>query len=172
MSLSPLIKGIVYPKLKICWKFPHSQVIQNVDEFVSSFCSEWVPSEWESKQLIKNHNNPQVIHMNPVHQLMSCEVKSCMFVRDNGIINMLSTSNSCFWKKKYESIIHNNTSPSPVVLSLWRHPFTAKDPLVSKWCYCTFLKICSHERGGMNYTFKAICCCAANNSMMMENKEK
>ncbi len=47
----------------------HSQLIQDVDEFVSSsdlekcsiaslshqwiLCSEWVPSEWESKQLIK-----------------------------------------------------------------------------------------------------------------------
>ncbi len=26
-------------------------------------CSEWVPSKWESKQLIKHHNNPQVIHL-------------------------------------------------------------------------------------------------------------
>ncbi len=47
----------------------HPQAIQDVDEFVSSsglekcsitslvqqwiLCSEWVPSEWESKQLIK-----------------------------------------------------------------------------------------------------------------------
>ncbi len=38
-------------------------------------------SEWESEQLIKHHNNPQVIHMTPVHQLMSCDVKSYMFVR-------------------------------------------------------------------------------------------
>ncbi len=52
--------------MKIC-----PQAIQDVDEFVSSsdseckfsitslahqwiLCSEWVPSEWESKQLIKN----------------------------------------------------------------------------------------------------------------------
>ncbi len=28
------------------------------------FCSEWVPSEWESK---KHHNNQQVINMTPVH---------------------------------------------------------------------------------------------------------
>ncbi len=48
--------------------FSNSQAIQDVDEFVSSSqtdlekcsitslghqCSEWVPSEWESKQLIK-----------------------------------------------------------------------------------------------------------------------
>ncbi len=30
-------------------------------------------------------------------------------------------------------------------LSFWRHPFTAEDPLVRKWCNATFLQICSHE---------------------------
>ncbi len=30
-------------------------------------------------------------------------------------------------------------------LSFWRHPFTAEDPLVSKWCNATFLEICSDE---------------------------
>ncbi len=30
-------------------------------------------------------------------------------------------------------------------LSFWRHPFTAEDPLVNKWCYATFLQICSNE---------------------------
>ncbi len=45
-------------------------------------CSEWVPSEWESKQLKKHDDNPQLIHTIPVHQLTSCEVKICMFVRN------------------------------------------------------------------------------------------
>ncbi len=30
-------------------------------------------------------------------------------------------------------------------LSFWRHPFTAEDPLVSKWCNATFLQIYSDE---------------------------
>ncbi len=30
-------------------------------------------------------------------------------------------------------------------LSIWRHPFTAEHPLVSKWCNVTFLQICSYE---------------------------
>ncbi len=30
-------------------------------------------------------------------------------------------------------------------LSFWRHPFTAEDPLLSKWCNVTFLQICSDE---------------------------
>ncbi len=56
---------------KVCWTFTHPQAIQNVEDFVSSseqiwrnvalqslahqwiLCSEWVPSEWESKQRIK-----------------------------------------------------------------------------------------------------------------------
>ncbi len=29
--------------------------------------------------------------------------------------------------------------------SFWRHPFTAEDPLVSKWWNATFLQICSDE---------------------------
>ncbi len=63
-------KAIVHNKMNICLKFTHPQTIQNVDEFVSYseqvwreikhyithqiLCSEWVPSEWESKQLIEN----------------------------------------------------------------------------------------------------------------------
>ncbi len=30
-------------------------------------------------------------------------------------------------------------------LTFWRHPFTAEDPLVSKWCNAKFLQTCSHE---------------------------
>ncbi len=30
-------------------------------------------------------------------------------------------------------------------LSFWQHPFTAEDPLVSKWCNATFLQICFDE---------------------------
>ncbi len=44
--------------------------------------SEWVPSEWESKQLIKHCYNPQITHMTPVNHLMSCKAKTCMFVRN------------------------------------------------------------------------------------------
>ncbi len=33
-------------------------------------------------------------------------------------------------------------------LSLWRHPFTALDPLVSKWC--RFLQICSNKETNLS----------------------
>ncbi len=68
-TLNYTLKGIVQAKMNISWRCPHSQAIQDVDEFVSSsdlekcsitslaqqwmLCSEWVPSEWESKHLIK-----------------------------------------------------------------------------------------------------------------------
>ncbi len=100
-------------------KFTHPQANYNVDEFVFfpqiwrnvarhhllANGSEWVPSEWESKQLIKtHHNSSQVIHTTPVHQLMSCEAKSCVFVRNKSIIKTFLTSNCNFWPK-YKSII-------------------------------------------------------------------
>ncbi len=36
-------------------------------------------------------------------------------------------------------------------LSFWRHPFTAEDPLVSKWCNATFLQICFWWRDKLIY---------------------
>ncbi len=71
-------KGTVHSKLKTCWKCAHPQVIQDVDEFVSSsdlekcsiasvsqqwiLCSEWVPSEWEPNlsQILSYHNKPYI----------------------------------------------------------------------------------------------------------------
>ncbi len=35
-------------------------------------------------------------------------------------------------------------------LSFWRHPFTAEDPLVSKYCNATFLQIFSDEQKKKN----------------------
>ncbi len=77
---------MVHSKMTITWKYPHPQIIQDVDEFVSSsdlekcvsasvshqwmLCSEWVPSEWESDK------NITIIHTTPVHQLTSGEDKS------------------------------------------------------------------------------------------------
>ncbi len=47
--------------------------------------------------------NNTIIHTTPVHQLMYCEAKSCMFVRNKSIKAFLS-SNLCF-QLKYESSI-------------------------------------------------------------------
>ncbi len=70
VNLTCLTSGLILKlRIKICWKCAYRQAIQDVEEFVSSsdlekcsitslahqwiLCSEWVPSEWESKQLIK-----------------------------------------------------------------------------------------------------------------------
>ncbi len=97
-----LVKGIVHPIMKVCWKCIHTQAIQDVDGFVSSsdlekcsipslahqwmLCSEWVPSEWESK----------LIKITIIHK-KSTPLQS--------IIKMFLTSNRCLWLK-YESITH------------------------------------------------------------------
>ncbi len=62
----------------------------------------------------------------------------------------------CFWQTRSFSL-HKTSIDVPEScglfwcfyqmfrLSFWRHPFTAEDPLVSKWCNATFLQICSDE---------------------------
>ncbi len=40
-------------------------------------------------------------------------------------------------------------------LSFWRHPFTAEDPLVSKWCNAKFLQICSDEETNLSTSWMA-----------------
>ncbi len=91
---SSSLKGTVHPKNLICWTFCHFG-IQDVDVcfFIKTnleklsiaslahqwiLCSEWVPSEWESKQLIKTIHKKST--PTPVHQFKSCEAKSCKFV--------------------------------------------------------------------------------------------
>ncbi len=40
-------------------------------------------------------------------------------------------------------------------LSFWRHPFTAEDPLVNKWCNAEFPQICSHEETNSSTSWMA-----------------
>ncbi len=40
-------------------------------------------------------------------------------------------------------------------LLFWRHPFTAEDPLVSKWCDATFLQTCSDEESNSSTSWIA-----------------
>ncbi len=66
---------------------------------------QWMGAVRESKQLIKTSQATLVQSINPsVHRLMSCEVKSCMFVRNKSIIKAFLSVNCCFWLK-CESII-------------------------------------------------------------------
>ncbi len=70
----------------------------------------------ESKQLIKT----QVIHTTPGHQLMSCEMKSCVFVRNKSIIKTLTSNKSSFYNtvffgKKKKKIQERNMHRSSTV---------------------------------------------------------
>ncbi len=56
--------------------------------------------------------NITIIHTTSVHQLISCEVKNCVFVKNKAIIKAF------IFKPTYQSKIHNNTSSIEKVHSL------------------------------------------------------
>ncbi len=64
---------------------------------------------------VQTADNITIIQTAPVHQLTSLETKSCMFVRNKSVIKMFLSSNHWF-RLKYESIIHNNTSSNEKVI--------------------------------------------------------
>jgi len=72
-------------------------------------CSEWVPSKWESKQLIKHLNNPRVIYSSPSVNVLRRQKMHVLTNKSN--IKRFWTSNLCFWLK-YKSFIHNIFSSS------------------------------------------------------------
>ncbi len=81
--------------------------------FGEILCSEWVPSEWESKQLIKLS---QVTHTTPVHQLMSCEPNSCVFVTNvsRHFYFKLFRRESC----TDQALFINCNSPKPFIINI------------------------------------------------------
>ncbi len=129
------LKEMVHPEMKTSWKCTRPKAIQDVDEFVSS-----------SEQIWRNV---------ALHHLLTSGASAVNGCRSTKAFLSL---NCCFWLK-YESSIHKNAFSSVTDwleccyswnivmfwLSIWRHPFTAEDPLVSKWCNAKFLQICSDE---------------------------
>ncbi len=96
-KLTVQIKGIVNAKISICWKLltlrPSKMswvcffIWTDLEKFrITSLsyqwilCSEWVPSQWESKQLIKHHNNPRD-SLQSINST-SYEMRSCMIRSD------------------------------------------------------------------------------------------
>ncbi len=63
-----------------------------------------------------------IMHTTPVHQLMSWEDKSCVFVRNKSTIKTFLTLNRCFWLK-YESITHNIVSSNKITWFKTGHGF-------------------------------------------------
>ncbi len=119
-------------------------------------CSEWVPSEWVSKQLIKMSRNKSVIKINKLQINASGK-------------NMNRRKCHLVWIRreicKFQGLCKSEHGPDMFKtltdglewcgllwcfyqlfgLSFWRHPFTADDPLVNKWFNDTFLQICSDK---------------------------
>ncbi len=117
-------------------------------------CSEWVPSEWESKQLIKTSQ-----------QSTSNDLKRQKLVNSAWSVQislLIQTRPPFHWMKHYyglwtlyfsnglnlETPINTQLLLSQIInwwtgvdyydvfirLSFWRHPFTAEHPLLRHWC--------------------------------------
>ncbi len=81
-----------------------------------------------------DHNNPQVIHSTPVHQLTSCEVKSCVSVKKKKRVKIQVLYNIAFSGEKFASSesgqkyaqikhhLHAKTAQSSSKQILWYSP--------------------------------------------------
>ncbi len=87
-------------------------------------------SEWESKQLVKNHNIPQVIHMTPVHQLTSQAATRCVFWnKDQDILHIHYIAFSS------ESIVLSESGENDVQIKLCLQVKTdLKRSVSGLWC--------------------------------------
>ncbi len=100
----PGLKGIVHTKMKTKLLNQYSRsghprcrwvgffLRTDLEKCITSLahqlilCSEWVPSEWESKQLIKHHNNPH--HSSPSVNVLWSE-KWCIYAWNKSIIKTI-----------------------------------------------------------------------------------
>ncbi len=141
-----LLKGIIHPRMKTLLKCAHPQAIKGVDEFLHKnrfggisvtslshqwiLCSEWVPSEWDRIRV-------------RIRKRGICFLQTCSFWLHKTLIDRLEWCGLlwCFYQL--------------FGLSFWRHPFTAEDPLVSKWCNTKFLQICSDEETNSSTSWMA-----------------
>ncbi len=70
----------------------------NTNAYQCILCREWVPSEWESKQLIKTIKITQK-WSTPLQFINYVLWIKAVFVRNKSIIKTFLTSNSHFWSK-------------------------------------------------------------------------
>ncbi len=96
-----LFKRIVHPKVNICSIPTHSQAtsrflhLNRLVEMYYYISSSPDPLQWMGAVKMRVQTADKtitIIHMSPVHQLMSCDVESCMFVK----------------KKLKKNWVHNN----------------------------------------------------------------
>ncbi len=130
--------------MTIRWRCTHLQVIQDVEEFVSSsnlekcsiahkwiHCSEWVPSEWETKQFII-----YIYCSGPSMNIVWNQTS--IFVRNN------PSRHFCF-KTLLLAIIHNNASSSEKVHPLFSSHIKMPSH-ICKWCLiCAYFSLDSDK---------------------------
>ncbi len=71
--------------------FLHQDSVTSLDHQCSAL--QWMGAIRIRVQIADKNNS--VIHTTPVHQLMTCEEKSCVFIRNKSIIKAFLTSNPC-----------------------------------------------------------------------------
>ncbi len=87
--------------------FLHRNIFKEIDHYIT--CLSMDPLQWMGAVRMSVQTadkNITVINTTSVHQLTSCEVKSCEFVLNKYSIRIFLTSNCRFWLK-YKSSIHN-----------------------------------------------------------------
>ncbi len=106
---------------------------------------------------VKNAVSVVLSHQNP----LICLFRTGLDLLSGHISLLIQTRLLFHWRKQYCGCIFLLQMLNDVVLwitcgllwcfyqlfglSFWRHPFTAEDPLVSKWCNAKSLQICSDE---------------------------
>ncbi len=115
--------------------------------------NEWVPLEWESKQLIKHHNNPQVTDTSPSVNVLWI----CMFLRNNFFFPLFF-----FLLKPFALVILSIILLSPVKKPLWtrREIWTDKSPFISenspKQFICWWIWMWEDNRGWTHWKKSSI----------------
>ncbi len=113
-------KEIVHPKTKVGWKFYLPQAIHDVivSLLKTDFFSPMDPLQW----------------MGAIRMRVQTLIKTCWWVcfLQTHNFELLKMCWCCGLLWYFYQLFG---------LSFWRHPFTAEDPLVIKWCNAVFLQI-------------------------------
>ncbi len=106
-----LWKTIFHPEMKMCAPWDHSRCrwvcffIWEIQHYIT--CSVTDALQWMGavRMRVQTADNIiRLIHTTPSVNILSCEVKSCVFVRNHW--DILTSNHHCL--PKYKSIIHNN----------------------------------------------------------------
>ncbi len=156
--------------MKICWKGPHPQAIQDIDEFVSSSDLEkCIIKSLAHRWILCNGCRQPKTALNKYVGGFWCKRQQGMDFITGGSVIMDSYFSQKQWFEDKNFLLMDLFLTNKQLLasqdvnwwtgvvwitcgllwcfyqlfglSFWRHPFTAEHPLVSKWFNATFLQI-------------------------------